>query len=151
MTNPPPLWINGKLRCQFPRQDGPCNREMWIRGASCVCEVTTHGGVFPVPDRRHNTPDPAREWKDSLPIARARFRKDVRIDGQRHSVGVWRVAGDPEHAWTPERFDVNEGYRVPDGYVVARFRITGKAYRTVLLRPFEISAEDREYRHWEDD
>jgi hypothetical protein len=151
MTNPPPIWINGKLCCQHPDTHDTCGREMFVRGKTAVCEIPSHGGIFLVPDKRHNAPDAARKWKDSLPIARSRFRKSITTDGVRHSVGVWRVNGDPEHAWSPELFDVKEGCPVPAEWLVARFRISRKAYRTVLLRPFAISADDRQYRHWEND
>ncbi len=162
--NSPPLWINGKLCCQFtPDDGGPCGRVMWIRGKTAVCEITTHGGVFSVPDKLNSvrTKVPGDAWKDALPIASSRFRKDVKgSDGKRRSVGVWRVNGDPEHAWIPVRFDVREddaaltepqGEPILAGCIVARFRITGIAFRTVLLRPFEISEEDRKYRRWEVD
>ncbi len=159
--NPSPKWHNGKLCCQHASAAGGiCWREMFVRGKSAVCENVTHGGVFAVPerptrfagkDREYGTAEQA--WKSTLPLARSRFRRDIRNDGPRHSIGIWRVAGDAEHAWTPVRFDVrqDDSQSCPANCIVAKFRTTGKASRTVLLKMVEISDKDKQDRHWERD
>ena len=154
----PPLWINGKLVCQHPIGDKACGMEMWIRDGYAVCENMTHGGLFKVPEKPAKQPKPSKEptevstWKALLPLAERRFRRTVTIDGQRRSYGVWRVSGDAEHAWRPaseDAFDVRQGIEVPTGWIVARFTTTGNGCRTVLLRPVEMSEEDKEWRRWD--
>jgi hypothetical protein len=145
----PPQWIDGKLLCQHP----DCGREMYLRWGYALCAIYDHGGLFPIPDKppceRKQKPQIAELWKGRLPLARRRFRKYVSDATGRTSVAVWRVAGDPEHAWTPARFDWRPGDDVPDGCIVARFHTTWTAFRTVVLKPFPIIDADRKYRQWE--
>ena len=69
--NPSPCWIGGKLCCMYFDESGTCGREMFIRDDYAMCEVASHGGLFPVPPK----PERVRFPKSDPPLT-AILRED---------------------------------------------------------------------------
>lgn len=134
--NPKPKWIGKKLTCKFPG----CGREMFRRDLYCLCEVPGHGGLFPVPEKPKLEPQKPDTWKESLAEACQVGRKQVRVDGERTSFGVWKLKGNDVTTYRMVRLHVRETDSVPDGCIVCRYSVGcghRKQYRTVLLKRFE--------------